>query len=81
VSGVSADAIVPVGVSIAASGLWVWVGRRDLDERVIEAAAAAPVVGCRMIVAGLRLGALLGTQRPKPMCALWAHIMMLSCRR
>src|SRR5262245_10355571 len=28
-----------------ASGLWVWFGRRDVHERVIEAAAAAPVGG------------------------------------
>src|SRR5262249_5769024 len=27
------------------SALWVWFGRRDLDERVIKAAAAAPVRG------------------------------------
>src|SRR5437667_5046000 len=33
-------------------------------------------VGCRMMVFGPRLGTLLGTLRPTPTCALWAHIVL-----
>ena len=35
-------------------------------------------VGCRMMVFGPRLGTLLGTLRPTPTCALWAHIVLFS---
>jgi hypothetical protein len=32
-------------------------------------------VGCGMMVLGPRLGTLVGTLEPMPMCALWAHVV------
>ena len=32
-------------------------------------------VGCRMMGLGPRLGTLVGTLQPMPMCALWAHVV------
>jgi hypothetical protein len=31
-------------------------------------------VGCRLMVPGPRLGTLVGTLEPMPLCALWAHV-------
>jgi len=33
-------------------------------------------VGCGMMVLGPRLGTLLGTRKPMPTCALWAHVVL-----